>query len=58
MQHFNLQNYSMILNIHYLALFPILPIFNDISKWKNIHGVMIVSKHRNNQIKDDLSFSF
>jgi hypothetical protein len=51
MQHYNLQNYLTILSIHYLALFPILPILNNISKWKSIHGVVIKSKHPNNQIK-------
>lgn len=51
MQHYNLQNYLTILSIQYLALYPILPIVNDISKWKSIHGVVILSKHPNNQIK-------
>jgi len=41
-----------ILNIHYIPLLPILLIFNDcIFKWKSIHGVMILSKHLDNQIK-------
>jgi hypothetical protein len=32
-------------------MFPILPLFDGISKWESAHGVMILGKHSNNQIK-------
>jgi hypothetical protein len=31
--------------------FPILPILDGISKWESAHGIMILGKHSNNQIK-------
>jgi len=33
-----------------MPLLSILLIFNYISKWKNIDGIMIVKKHHDNQI--------
>jgi hypothetical protein len=38
------------LNFNYMLLLSILLISNYISKWKNIDGVVIVSKHHDNQI--------
>ncbi len=47
-RNLNIQN---TLNIHHIHLLPILLIHNHISKWKNFHGIVILSKHPNNQIK-------
>ncbi len=44
-------NLQKTLNIHHIHLLPILPIHNHISKLNNFHGIVILSKHPNNQIK-------
>jgi hypothetical protein len=37
--------------MHYIPLLPILPILDGISKCESIHGIVMLSKDPNNQIK-------